>query len=596
MASNRILLRLVGRLKPGVSRQAAQQELTALYHDLAGRFTDTSGRAPTLGPFDNPGDAKPLLAILFAGVGFVLLIACANVANLLLADATGRRRELAIRGALGASRGRVARQILTESVMLALAGGAGGALMTLWTRDTLVALFPRTIANLNLPRVDHIDLGPKVFLFAVVVSVACGLIFGLLPAWNVGRAQLQDTLKQGDRGGSASRRTHAALVIGEVALSVVLLSGAVLMVQSFIRLQQHRLGFNADRVLSARLILPRYRYREDERVLAFTRAFIDRLKAIPGVESVGVTNYLPLSGWWGNEVFRIEGQPDPAPDSQPNADYRIASEDYFQTMGIPLVAGRTFTARDDASAPAVVIVNETLAKRYWPGDNPIGRRMVIDRGTERVPHEIVGVIGDVKSFGLEEETHAELFHPYWQTPSALLGVVLRTRVDPASLAGPVRAAVWSIDGDQPITYLMPMADLAAESLAFRRNGMMLSGGFGLLALALAAMGIYGVLSSTVSRRTREIGVRMALGATRGEVAALVMREGLRMTAIGTTLGLAAALALMRSISSVLYGVGPGDPLSYMAVIAMLVSVAVLATWLPARRATVVDPLIALRAE
>ncbi len=595
-ASSQMLLRLVGRLKPGVSRESAQQELGVLYSDLARRFTDTSGRAPNIAPFDSAGDAKPLLAILFAAVGFVLLIACANVANLLLADATGRRRELAIRRALGATRARVAQQILTESVMLALVGGAIGTLITLWTRDTLVALFPPTIANLNLPRVEHIDLGPRVLLFAVVVSGVCGLLFGLLPAWNVGRTHVQDTLKQGDRGGSAPRRIHATLVVAEVALSIVLLSGAVLMVQSFVRVQQQRLGFEADGVLSARLMLPRYRYPDAAGAVAFTRAVTEKLKTVPGVERVGVTNYLPLSGWWGNEVFQIEGRPAPAPDAQPNADLRLATEDYFRTMGIPLMAGRMFTAHDDAAAPPVVIVNETCAKRYWPGENPVGHRIVIERGSAPVPHEIIGVIGDVKSFGLDEETHAELFHPYWQAPSALLGIVLRAGVDPGSLAGAVRETVWSIDRDQPVTYVMPMSDLAAESLAFRRTGMMLCAGFGVLALALAAMGVSGVLSYSVSRRTREIGVRMALGATRGEVAALVMREGLVMIAIGTALGLAAALVLMRTMASVLYGVGPGDPLSYVVAIATLLVVAVLATWLPARRATAVDPLIALRTE
>jgi putative ABC transport system permease protein len=595
-ANSQVLLRLVGRLEPDVTRDAAQQELGSLYADLARRFPGSSGRAPGVQPFDSAGDAKPLVAILFAGVVFVLLIACANVANLLLADAVGRRRELAIRRALGATRARVARQMLTESMILALVGGAIGALITFWTRDTLVALFPTTIANLNLPRVERIDFGPRVLLFALLVSVGCGVLFGLLPAWNVGRAPVQDTLKEGDRGGSAPRRTLAALVIAQVALSVVLLSGAVLMVQSFVRLQQQRLGFDADGVLSARLMLPRYRYTTRASAVGFTRALIEQLHALPGVESVGVTNYLPLSGWWGNEVFRIEGRPAPARDEEPNADLRLATEDYFRTMGIPLVAGRTFAAYDSADAPRVVVVNETLAKRYWPGENPVGRRILIDGGSEPVPHEVVGVLGDVKSFGLDEETHAELFHPYAQAPSALLGVVLRVGVDPAALAGPLRHAVWSIDPDQPVTYVMPMTDLAAESLAFRRNGMLLSGGFGLMALALAAMGIYGVLNYSVSRRTREIGVRMALGATRREVIALVMREGFAMIVIGLALGLGAALAVMRSMASVLYGVRPGDPLSYAIAVGVLVIVAVLATWLPARRATVVDPLTALRAE
>jgi putative ABC transport system permease protein len=265
-------------------------------------------------------------------------------------------------------------------------------------------------------------------------------------------------------------------------------------------------------------------------------------------------------------------------------------------MGIRLVAGRSFTGRDDSAAPPVVIVNETLAKRYWPGEDPVGRRILISRNSRRVAHEVVGVIGDVKSFGLEEETHAELFLSYWQWPSPLLGVAVRGRVDPASLTAPLRQAVWSIDRDQPITYLLPMAQLAAESLAFRRTGMLLAGGFGLLALALAAIGIYGVLSYSVTRRTREIGVRVALGATRHKVAALVMREGLLMTAVGIAIGLAAALALMRFLARILYQMQPTDPVTYAGVAVILITVALLATWLPARRATAVDPIAALRVE
>ncbi|HSC29294.1 MAG TPA: ABC transporter permease, partial [Vicinamibacterales bacterium] len=588
------LLRLVGRLKPGGTREQAEAELAALYQDLARQHPETNtGMTQRVTELGDPGDAKPLLAILFAGVGFVLLIACANVANLLLADAASRRRELAVRSALGASRARVARQVLTESVLLALAGGTVGMLMTWLTGDRLAALFPANISNLNLPLVERIDVGAGVFLFALLISSATGLLFGLLPAWNVARADLQGALKEDNRGGSSSRRTHGALVVTEVALSIVLLAGALLMVQSFVRLQQQRLGFDADRVLSARLLLPQYRYGDGERVAAFTRALVERLQAMPGVESVGVTNFLPLSGWWGTRSFFVEGRPDPAPGAEPTADNRLATEDYFRSMGIRLLAGRTFTARDDGSAPRVVIINETLAKRYWPGEDPIGRRILTGGGEDRVAHEIIGIVGDVKSFGLEEPTHAELFFPYWQMPWPLLGVAVRAHVDPASLSAGLRQAVWSIDRDQPITHLLPMEDLASESLAFRRVGMMLGAGFGLLALVLAALGIYGVLSCSVARRTREIGVRVALGATRTEVAALVVRQGLLMTVIGLAIGLAGALALTRWLASVLFEVRPGDPATFAAAAVILLIVALLAAWLPARRATAVDPIVAL---
>ena len=591
------VLRLVGRLKPGVTREAAQAEVASLYRDLerehSGTNTGLSARIVQLG---DSGDAGPLLAILFAGVGFVLLIACANVANLLLADASARRRELAVRAALGASRWRVVRQMLTESVLLALVGGALGALSTWWTSDALMALFPRNISNLDLPFVERIDVDARVFLFALVVSVATGLLFGLLPAWNVTRAGLQGALKDGGRSGSASRRTHATLVVAEVALSLVLLAGALLMVQSFIRLQQGRLGFEPERVLSARLMLPQYRYGDNERIAAFTESLVERLKVVPGVEAVGITNYLPLSGWWGIQEFAVDGQPDPPPGSEPNADFRIASEDYFRSMGMRLLAGRTFTSRDDASAPPVVIVNETLARQYWPGQDPVGRRMLVRDGDARLAWEIVGVVADVKSFGLEEETHAEMFRPVRQAPSPLLGITLLGRVDPASLASPLRSAVWSIDRDQPVTHVMPMAELAAESLTFRRVGMTLAASFGLVALVLAAVGIYGVLSYSVSRRTREIGVRVALGASRRDILRLVVGEGMGMTLVGVVLGLAGAVAVSRLIAGVLFGVKAGDPATYIAVAGILAIVALAASYLPARRAMRVHPVEALRME
>ena len=599
LAANRTngILRLIGRLKPGVSIEQAQTELSGIYRDLAGRYPATNeGLGVDLEAFGTTGDARPLLLILFAGVGFVLLIACANVANLLLADATSRRRELAVRSALGATRYRVIRQMLTESLMLALAGGTLGALLTWWTKDALLVLFPANIANLDLPRVEQIDVGAGVFLFALIVSLATGLLFGILPAWNVARGDLQGALKEGDRGGSGSRRTHAVLVVAEVALSIVLLAGALLMVQSFMRVQQLQFGFQPERVMSGRVILPQYRYPDAASAETFTRTLISRLEEIPGVEAVGMTYFLPLSGWSAGLGFSIEGRPEPSTADQPSAGYHVTTEDYFKAMGIRLLNGRTFTSRDNRSAPGVVVINETLARQHWPGENPVGRRVLVSGASGPLPFEIVGVVEDVKTAGLEEPVDGDMYFSYWQGGTSVLGIALRTSGDPAALAGPLRAAVWSIDPEQPVTYVMPMAELAAESLAFRRAGMMLAGGFGLLALVLAAIGIYGVLSYSVSRRTREIGIRVALGATRGEVARLVVREALVMTGVGVALGLAAALGLSRFMASVLYEVKPGDPLTYVAVAGILLAVAVLATLIPARRATGVDPLVALRAE
>ena len=585
-------LRLVGRLKPAVSEEQAQRELAALYADLAARHPEMNqGMTAILAPFSTTGDAKPLLLILLAGVAFVLLIACANVANLLLADATGRRRELAVRSAVGATRYRVIRQMLTESVMLALVGGALGMLVTWWLRDALLVLFPENIMNLDLPLVERIDMGASVFLFALLVSAATGVVFGTLPAWSITRGDLQGALKEGNRGGSSSRRAHAALVVAEVALSIVLLAGALLMVQSFIRVQRAEFGFDTEQVLSGRLILPQHRYGDAARHEAFSRELLERLRAIPGVEAAGLTYFLPLSGWSAGIGFDIEGRPAAAAGERPSAEYHVASEDYFRALGVRLIEGRTFTERDTASAPPVVVVNEALAARYWPGENPVGRRVLLNS-----PHEIVGVVGDLRTQGLEQPVEPAMFFSLWQQTPSVLGIALRTGLDPASLAPQMRAAVWAIDSEQPVTFVMPLEELASESLAFRRAGTTLAAGFGLLALVLAAIGLFGVLSYSVSRRTREIGVRVALGATRGEVATLVMREGLIMTAIGTVIGLAAALALTQSLSSLLFEVEASDPVTYAAVAGVLLAVALLATVIPALRATGVDPLVALRAE
>jgi predicted permease len=590
------ILRLVARLKRGISRDQAQGELASIYQDLEKRYPDNKGLSPAIAQYGTSGDAKPLLLILFAGVGFVLLIACANVANLLLADATSRRRELAVRSALGATRYRVMRQMLTESLMLSLGGGLLGALVTWWMKDALLVLFPSNISNLNLPLVETIDVGAGVFLFALAVSVVTGLLFGLLPAWKGTRSNLQGALKDGDRGGSSGRGTHAVLVITEVALSIVLLAGAMLMVQSFMRVQKLQFGFDTGQVLSARVILPAYRYPDDEKRGNFVRELLPRLEAIPGVESAGIVQYLPLSGWNGGLDFTIEGQPVTAGADAPSSGYQAVSEDYFRSVRMRLLAGRGFTARDDPKGPRVVVVSESLARRYWPGGNPVGRRVLIEDRQELRPYEIVGVVADVRAAGLEEPVEPTMYVPLAQNPSSILCITLRTSGEPSAVGGQLRAAVWSVDREQPVQSVMPLSELASESLAFRRAGMMLAAGFGGLALVLAAIGIYGVLSYAVSRRTREIGVRVALGATPGQVARLVMREGLRMTAAGIGIGVTAALLLSRFMESVLYQVKPGDPLTYMAVAAMLVIVAVVATLIPARRATAVDPLVALRAD
>jgi putative ABC transport system permease protein len=419
----------------------------------------------------------------------------------------------------------------------------------------------------------------------------------VLPAWKLSRADLQGALKQGDRGGSASARTHAGLVVAEVALSIVLLSGALLMVQSFMRVQQLDFGFRPDGVLTGRLTLPAYRYADPTRIEGFHRELIDRLQQIPGVETAGSVTYLPLSGWSGGLDFSIEGRPEPGAQARPSAGYQGASEDYFRAMGIRVVNGRTFTRQDDRSAPPVVVINESLSRKYWPGENPLGRRVLIPGPNDStVPHEIIGIVTDVRAAGLEEPAEGEMYFSTWQSADPIICLALRTSLDPASLAGQLRAAVWSLDRDQPVTHVMPLAELASESLAFRRAGMWLAASFGALALVLAAIGIYGVLSYSVSRRTREIGVRLALGATRADVLRVVMREGLTMTTVGVVIGIGAAIGLSRFLAGLLYQISPADPLTHLAVAATLMLVAVAATAVPARRATRVDPLVSLRAE
>ena len=590
-------LRLVGRLKPGVSEEQAQRELASLYEDLARRYPGTNrGMTAIFTPFSTTGDARPLLLTLLGAVTFVLLIACANVANLLLADATGRRRELAVRSAVGATRYRVMRQMLTESMVLALAGGALGMLVTWWLRDALLVLFPANIMNLDLPLVERIDMGTPVFLFALLVSGATGLVFGALPAWPITRGDLQGALKEGDRGGSSSRRTHAVLIVGEVALSIVLLAGALLMVQSFIRVQRAEFGFDTDRVLTARLILPQHRYADPAKREAFSRELLQRLRAIPGVEAAGLAYFPPLSGWSAGLPFELEGRPAAVAAERPTAEYNVASDDYFRATGVRLLAGRTFLERDNASAPPVVIVNETFAQRYWPGEPAVGKRVILTGAAGPTAYEIVGVIADMRSQGLEQPVEPGMFFSMWQGTPSTLGIAIRTPLDPASLAPQMRTAVWSIDSEQPVSYVLTLSELAAESIAFRRAGMTLAAGFGVLALVLAAIGLFGVLSYSVSRRTREIGVRVALGATRGEVAKLVVREGLLMTSAGLAIGIVAALVLTRYLTALLFEVEAADPLTHAAVAGMLLGVALLATLVPARRATAVDPLVALRAE
>jgi putative ABC transport system permease protein len=595
-------VRIVGRLKPGVTLEQARTAVGEVGRRLAERYPEPqAGYTPLVQAMDprNARDVRPALMVLLGAVVFVLLIACANVSNILLARATDRQREIAIRASLGASRRRLVGQLLTESVLLALVGGAAGIGLAVWGVDALLGLFPRTVANVAIPRVDEIRLDGVVLAFALGLSVLTGLVFGLVPALQTSRAALSETLREGGRGGGEGRRTRrfrSSLVVAEFALALVLTAGAMLLLRSFIRLRGGELGFEPRGVTTAYVQLPPYKYGTVDKRLTFTSAVMERVRALPGAGAAGLTTFIPLSGWNTVVDIELEGQPTP-PEGRPQPEFHSVDEGYFGAMRIPLRQGRLLTADDRQGAPAVIVVNETFARRHFPGQDPLGRRVTFTVSNDAGPQQwqIVGVVGDVRHFGLAEPAPAELYVPYRQAPLRLVTLVVRGAPG-VDLGDGLRQAVWSVDKDQPLLMVMPMAQLAADSITLRRVSTILLGGLSAVALFLAALGIYGVMAHSVARRTHEIGVRMAVGARTRDVVGLVLREGGRLAALGGALGLLAALALTRLLESLLFGVSPTDPLSFAAVVAFLSACALLGCWLPARRAARVDPVIALRYE
>jgi predicted permease len=598
---NATILRIVARLKPGVSVKQAQAELNsiALENERLHPETNTGLGVKVVGLRESyTGDIRPALLVLLAAVGFVLLIACANVANLLLVRASSRQKEISIRVALGASRMRLVRQMLTESLLLSAAGGALGLAFTFAAVKPLAAIFPNNIANLNIPIVEKIPVDTKVLAFALAVSFLTGLVFGIVPSLKSARPDLNEGLKESGRSATASRgrRFRGVMAISEIALALVLLVGAGLMIRSFARLQTGKLGFDPQNVLSLEALLPQNKYGTPEKRQAFVEQALQRLEALPGVRSAGATNFLPLSGFWGTVTFTVEGRPLPAPGEEPEADNRVATPRYFQTMSIPVLKGREFTEQDNDKAPDVAIINETLARRLWPEGNAVGSR--INTGDASHPNwcEIVGIAGDVKSFGLEKETHSDVYAPYYQNRFSLLAFVVRTAGDPMSLISAAKSEIWSVDKDQPVFKVVSMSQLAAESLSLRRISMLLLAIFAGLALLLAALGIYGVMAYSVTQRTHEIGIRLALGAARGDVMRLVLKEGAALTGIGLGSGLIAAFLLTRLMASVLYQVSATDTGTYLVISLVLAAIALFACYVPARRAMRVDPMVALRYE
>jgi putative ABC transport system permease protein len=597
------ILRIMARLKPGVTIEQAQTEMSTIAAAVAEQYPDThTGRGAKVVTLRDvyTGDVKAALLVLLAAVGFVLLIACANVANLLLARAASRQKEVAVRSALGASRARLIRQFLTESLMLSLAGGAAGILLAIWSTGILVSLFPTNIENLSIPIVEQIPIDAKVIGFALLISIVTGMVFGLAPALQASKSDLNETLKEGGRGsmsGRRGRRLRDLLVISEMAIAVVLLVGAGLLIKSFARLQKSDLGMNIDNVLTAQVQLPQYKYPDLEKRRIFVGEVTRRVRSLPGVEAAGATNFLPLTGFWGTTFFNIEGRPAFAPGEEPEVDNRLATEDYFKAMGMRMLRGRAFTATDREGSPQVAIINQKFADSFFQGEDPVGKRLNLGDANEPSMWEIVGVVGDVKSFGLSEDTHLEIFRPFDQVTFPLIAFAIRTTKDPTSIVAAVRNEVWSVDKDLPfLGKIIPLERLASDSVTLRRVSMLLVGAFAALALILAALGIYGVMSYSVTQRTHEIGVRMALGAKPADVLRLVVRHGLALTLAGVGVGVGGALLLTRFMTSMLYGVSATDPLTFAVITVILIGVALGACAVPARRATKVDPMIALRYE
>src|SRR5215468_4703829 len=591
-------LRVVGRLKPGVTQTEAQAEMSAIAGRLSQQHPEkNAGHGVKLEPLRDVivGDIGPALFILLGAVGFVLLIACANVANLLLARAGARQKEIAVRTALGASRPRLVRQLLTESVMLSVGGGGAGLLIAVWAVRWLVSFGPDTI-----PRAREISLDPRMAGFTLLISVATGALFGLAPALQASRPIFADALKESGRSsaGVQRNRLRSALVISEVALSLVLLIGAGLMIRSFTKLNQVNPGFNPARALTIGVTLLRNKYPDEERVASSYAQILERAAAAPGVASVGAISDLPIGGGGANDYFTIEGRPPVAKEAQPITEYRIVTPRYFEAMGIPLLAGRDFAETDTKQAPNVAVINEIFAQRHFPGENPLGQRIKL-QGQERDPLLIVGVVGNVRSFSLGEPPRPEAYVPFLQDPvfktyQRSMTIVARTKADPGAVAGPLRAALTSLDKSLPVYALKPMTEYLHDSLSRQRFNLILLSVFGVGALALAAVGVYGVISCGVAQRKHEIGIRLALGAGRRDVLRLILTQGLKLVLLGIVIGLGAAFALARWMETLLFGVRPTDPLTFAAIVIVLLSVALLACWLPARRATKVDPLTSLR--
>jgi predicted permease len=581
---------VVGRLKQGVTPGQAQAEMAVLSSRLPQQEA-TGVKVILLRDYLVAGIRSSLL-ILLGAVAFVLLIACANVSNLLLARAAMRQKEFSVRTALGATRRRLIRQLLAESVMLALLGGGLGLILAYWCVGAVTPLLPEGVIH------DEIVLDAKVLGFTLLLSLLTGIAFGLIPAFKASKAEFNELLKdsmRGSTGGVRHARTRRLLIISEVALSVILLVGAGLMIKSFLLLQKTSPGFKPDNVLTARVFLNATDYPAPYQKAAFFQRVLQEVGTIPGVESAGAVTSLPLGGSSMSFRFAVEGESASVPGEQRQAQYRAVSPNYFHTMGIPLISGRDFAEGDAADAPGVVIINETMARRLFPDGGALGKRLTITYG-KPTPREVVGVVGDVKHLRLDEGPKPEMYVPYSQNPWPFMTLVMRTTVPPSTIVQSVRERIGSVDKNQPVDKILTANQILYEAVAQPRLYALLLGVFAAVAFILSAVGIYGVMSYLVSQRTHEIGVRMSLGARPGDILKLVVRQGMTNVVIGIACGLILSLIVTRVLSSLLYGISATDPITFIEVPLLLALVALLACLLPARRATKIDPLIALRYE
>jgi putative ABC transport system permease protein len=592
---------LIGRLASGATIEQANAELAT----IAARFAQTPPAGPeyanwtvTALPLRDAllGNVRTAVSVLMGAVGIVLLIACANVAGLLLVRASSRQREIAIRAAVGASRRQLLRQFVVESATLAAAGGALGVLTAVWGVDALVKILPEAgLLGGGIPAEAKIDVSSPVLLFAVFVTFGATFVFGLWPAWQASRTDAGLALRAADRAGSGRQTLRSALIVAEVALAVVLLAGAGLLLRSFAQLLSTDPGFKAERVLTARLNLPPARYDKPGATVQLSERLQSEVGALPGVNGVAVTSHPPFS-FADRWPFSLEGRT--APEERISADNRIVSPNYYQVMGIPLLRGRTFTEQDTLEQPGVIVINEAMARRVWPGEDALGKRITVHVAGRDLPVTVVGIVADSRQMSLEEAVAPEMNFPMAQLARVLrrFNLVVRTNVDATSLVPSLRAAVWKHDSQLPLYNITTLDEAVENSISVRRFALYLLGLFAAVALLLALCGIYGVIGHAVSQRTREIGIRMALGAAREDVLRLILTEGARLAVAGVVLGLVASYLTTQFLRALLYGVTPTDPLTFAVVGLLLVVTALIACYLPARRASRVDPMITLRAE